>query len=155
MWVNVRRREQGGRWELLVGEFSLQLPKEWGETEKSQRVLMLLSIVILKIILWRGECNPIQYSCLENSMDRGAWWATVHGVTESDMTKWLMLTNALKMMGGGQGCSYLMVSISSEKGKIGRLGKVQRLWNSWYSPSFFTFLPLLSSFPLLQNFLKY
>ena len=24
--------------------------------------------------------NPLQYSCLENSMDRGAWWATVHGV---------------------------------------------------------------------------
>ena len=31
--------------------------------------------------------NPLQYSCLENSMDRGAWWATVHGVTKSDMTE--------------------------------------------------------------------
>ena len=30
-----------------------------------------------------GSGNPLQYSCLENSMDRGAWWATVHGVTES------------------------------------------------------------------------
>ena len=28
-----------------------------------------------------GNGNPLQYSCLENSMDRGAWWATVHGVT--------------------------------------------------------------------------
>ena len=27
--------------------------------------------------------NPLQYSCLENPMDRGAWWATVHGVAES------------------------------------------------------------------------
>ena len=26
---------------------------------------------------------PCQYSCLKNSMDRGAWWATVHGVTKS------------------------------------------------------------------------
>ena len=30
-----------------------------------------------------GHGNPLQYSCLENPMDRGAWWATVHGVTES------------------------------------------------------------------------
>ena len=27
--------------------------------------------------------NPLQYSCLDNSMDRGAWWAAAHGVTES------------------------------------------------------------------------
>ena len=27
--------------------------------------------------------NPLQYSCLENPMDRGAWWATVHGVKKS------------------------------------------------------------------------
>ena len=30
-----------------------------------------------------GNGNPLQYFCLENSMDRGAWWATVHGVTKS------------------------------------------------------------------------
>ena len=30
-----------------------------------------------------GNCNPLQYSCLENPMDRGAWWATVHGVAKS------------------------------------------------------------------------
>ena len=34
-------------------------------------------------ITWRGNGNPLQYSCLENSMDRGAWQATVHGVTKS------------------------------------------------------------------------
>ena len=28
----------------------------------------------------KGNGNPLQYSCLENPMDRGAWWATVHGV---------------------------------------------------------------------------
>ena len=37
-----------------------------------------------------GNGNPLQHSCLENPMDRGVWWATVHGVTkESDMTEQL------------------------------------------------------------------
>ena len=30
-----------------------------------------------------GNGSPLQYSCLENFMDRGAWWATVHGVSKS------------------------------------------------------------------------
>ena len=30
-----------------------------------------------------GDGTPLQYSCLENPMARGAWWATVHGVTKS------------------------------------------------------------------------
>ena len=33
-----------------------------------------------------GNGTPLQYSCLESPMDGGAWWATVHGVVESDMT---------------------------------------------------------------------
>ena len=39
-----------------------------------------------------GEVNgyPLQYSCLENSMDRGAWWATVHGDHKHDQ-----VTNSL------------------------------------------------------------
>ena len=35
----------------------------------------------LRISLGKGNGNPLQYSCLENPMDRGAWRATVHGVT--------------------------------------------------------------------------
>ena len=39
----------------------------------------------------RGENgNPLQYSCLENPMDRGVWWATVHGVTKKN---WTQLSN--------------------------------------------------------------
>ena len=33
--------------------------------------------------------NPLQYSCLENSIDRGAWWATVHGIAKS----WTLLSD--------------------------------------------------------------
>ena len=33
--------------------------------------------------LGEGNGNPLQYSCLENSMNKGAWWATVYGVTKS------------------------------------------------------------------------
>ena len=39
----------------------------------------------------KGNGNPVQYSCLENPMDGGAWWVTVHGVAKiqtrlSDLT---------------------------------------------------------------------
>ena len=36
-----------------------------------------------------GNGNPLQYSCLESSMDRGTWWATIHGIAKS----WTQLSN--------------------------------------------------------------
>ena len=42
-----------------------------------------------------GNGNPLQDSCLENPMDRGAWWATVHGVEESHTTERLLLSLSL------------------------------------------------------------
>ena len=42
-----------------------------------------------------GNGNPLQYSYLENPIDRRAWWATVHGITESDMTEGPMLSLSL------------------------------------------------------------
>ena len=41
------------------------------------------SIPWLGISPGEGNGNPLQYSCLENPMDRGAWWATVHGITKN------------------------------------------------------------------------
>ena len=38
-------------------------------------------------VLGDGNGNPLQYSCLENPVDRGAWWAAVHGVAGLDMTE--------------------------------------------------------------------
>ena len=40
-----------------------------------------------------GNGNPLQYSCLENLMDRGAWWAAVHGVAKS----WMKLSPCVHM----------------------------------------------------------
>ena len=39
-----------------------------------------------------GNGSPLQYSCLENPMDRGAWRATAHGITELDTTEQLTLS---------------------------------------------------------------
>ena len=36
-----------------------------------------------------GNGNPLQYSCLENPMDRGAWWAIAHGIAKS----WMQLSD--------------------------------------------------------------
>ena len=36
--------------------------------------------------LVEGNGDPLQYSCLENSMDRGVWWATIHGVAKESNT---------------------------------------------------------------------
>ena len=34
-----------------------------------------------------GNGNPLQWSCLENPRDRGAWWAAIYGVAQSNMTE--------------------------------------------------------------------
>jgi len=39
----------------------------------------------LRLIYGEGNDNPLQYSCLENPMDGGAWWATVHGVAKTSL----------------------------------------------------------------------
>ena len=59
-----------------------------------------------------GNGNSLQYSCLENPMDRGTWWATIHGVAKSQtrVSDFTSLTSYF-MTGEGNGnplqCSYL------------------------------------------------
>ena len=63
-----------------------------------------------------GNGNPLQYSCLGNPMDRGDWWATVHGVKEElDMTQRLNSNN----------------NKSNILGKVFSTDKCR--WNNWMS----------------------
>ena len=64
--------------------------------------------------------NPFQYSCLENSMDRGAWWSTAHRVAKSQtrLKQLSMHTCTKRKQGkrellewGGEGCSLWWVEI--------------------------------------------
>ena len=60
----------------------------WERLKADERSFRIDKIVSLYLFLWRspgeGNCNPLQYSCLENSMDRGAY--SPWGHKESDMT---------------------------------------------------------------------
>ena len=49
----------------------------------SEAIRYEVSVPELKRFPGEGHDNPLQYSCLENPMDRGAWWAVVCGVTKS------------------------------------------------------------------------
>ena len=48
-------------------------------TEHTGDIKMLPDCGSLNAPSGEGSGNPLQYSCLENSVDRGAWWAVVHG----------------------------------------------------------------------------
>ena len=63
----------------------VMLPKEGDNIEEYNKVKAFLTV-------GEGGGNPLQYSCLENPMDRGAWWTAVHEVAESQtQLKWLSM----------------------------------------------------------------
>ena len=58
-----------------------------------------------------GNGNPLQYSCLGKCVDRGAWWVTVHGVTnESDTTQ--RLNNKQADPGWGGMCAHMVAPVT-------------------------------------------
>ena len=67
-------------------------------------------------IPWRRDGNPLQYSCLENAMDKGAWWVIVHGVSKSQI--WLKWLSTCVWAKNGFYRSIFAISLITEKTKF-------------------------------------
>ena len=66
----------------LKGHTKSHTLKDPGQKEEIERSLDQTCRLILEVSQ-RGNGNPLQYSCLENPRDRGAWWAAICGVAQS------------------------------------------------------------------------
>ena len=73
---------------IIKGEGEESFPRVLDGKDSACKARDLASILELERCPGEGNCNPLQYSHLENSMDRGAWWAMVYGGhKEVDMTE--------------------------------------------------------------------
>ena len=72
--------------------FTVQLSHQYMTTGKTivltrwtfvGKVISLLFNMLSRLVIGESNGTPLQYSCLENPMDKGAWWAAVHGVAGS------------------------------------------------------------------------
>jgi len=57
--------------------------KQYRGCKVRNRFLFTSPLFLTPVLFGDENGNPLQYSCLENPMDRGAWWVAVHGVTKS------------------------------------------------------------------------
>ena len=69
---------------LVKGVGAIKHISQWKVAASLKKLMSLLMILVLsRFENGEGSGTPLQYSCLENLMDGGAWWAAVHGVAKS------------------------------------------------------------------------
>ena len=90
-----------------------------------------------------GNGNPLQYSCLENFMDRGAWWAIVHGVEKSWAWQWLNTHTQNGVCDRGPEAEWLLNCVASgQKGWIPRWENQNAILDALIQNLASTLLPL-------------
>ena len=97
---------------------------------------------IVRTYLYTRNGNPLQYSCLENPVDRGAWWAAVHGVTQSwTRLKQLSMHACMeKAMAPHSSTLAWKIPWTEEPGRLQSMGS-RRVEHNWAtSLSLFTFM---------------
>ena len=124
------------RWSLCAQPFSMSC--SYDLTSRMQGKWNLATVT------WsygEGNGTPLQYSCLENPMDGGAWWAAVHGVAKS--RTWLSnftFTFSLSCIGEGNGNPLQCSCLENPRGRRAWWADVygvtqSRTWLKWLSRS--------------------
>ena len=84
------------------------------------KVMSLLFNMLSRLVIGEGNGTPLQYSCLENPMDGGAWWAAVHGVAKS-RTRLSHFTFIFSLSCIGEGNGNPLVFLPGESQGLGSL----------------------------------
>ena len=82
----IHNTECSKNWNNIFNTMHNSYKQYWGKTLDTEDYIHYVTYTDLKsakLVKGEGNGTPPQYSCLENPMDGGAWWAAVHGVTKS------------------------------------------------------------------------